>query len=83
MAAYSPMAMAAACIVMGAERRTYRGMVGYLGNGQNVVREMGLPRIPSKGTMARAYGLIPDSYLKAHKMAIREIVAGSVAGDST
>ena len=35
-------------------------------------------------TIARAYGLIPDSYLmKAHKMVIREIVAGSVAGDNT
>ena len=84
MAAYSPRAMAAVCIVMEAERKTYRGMVGHLRSSQNVVRKMGLPRIPSKSTIARAYGLIPDSYLmKAHKMVIREIVAGSVAGDST
>ena len=39
---------------------------------------------PVLSTIARAYGLIPDSYLmKAHKMVIREIVTGSVAGDST
>ena len=41
-------------------------------------------KIPSKSAIVRAYGLIPDQYLaEAHRRAICEISAGSVAGDST
>ena len=84
MAAYPPRAMAAVCIVMEAERKTYRKMVGHLRNNRDTVVKIGLRKIPSKSTIARAYGLIPDRYLaEVHHRAICEISAGSVAGDST
>ena len=84
MTAYPPGAMAAACIVMEAERKTYRKMVSHLRNNRDTVVKIGLYKIPSKSTIARAYGLIPDWYLtRVHRRAICEISAGSVAGDST
>ena len=63
MTAYPPKAMAAVCIVMEAERKTYRKMVGHLRNNRDTVVKIGLHKIPSKSTIARAYGLIPDWYL--------------------
>ena len=46
--------------------------------------KMGLDRIPSKSTIARAYGLIPEWYLtETHRIAIKETDAGSLAADST
>ena len=48
------------CIIKEAERKTYRKMVGHLRNNRDMVMKMGLHRIPSKSTIARAYGLIPD-----------------------
>ena len=84
MTAYPPRAMAAVCIVMEAERKTYRKMVGHLRNNRDTVAKIGLRKIPSKSTIARAYGLIPDRYLaEVHRRVICEISAGSVAGDST
>ena len=84
MTAYPPRTMAAVCIVMGAERRTYRKMVGHLRNNRDTVAKIGLRKIPSKSAIARAYGLIPDRYLaEVHRRVICEISAGSVAGDST
>ena len=84
MTAYPPRAMATVCIVMEAERKTYRKMVGHLRNNRGTVVKIGLRKIPSKSTIARAYGLIPDWYLtEVHRRAICEISAGSVAGDST
>ena len=84
MTAYPLRAMAAVCIVMEAERKTYRKMVGHLRNNRDTVAKIGLRKIPSKSTIARAYGLIPDRYLaEVHRRVICEISAGSVAGDST
>ena len=84
MRAYPPKAMATVCIIMEAERKTRRGMVGYLANHRNIVLKLGLPKIPSKSTISRAYGLIPEPYLmEVHRRIMREITAESVAGDST
>ena len=59
MTVYPPRDMAAVCIVMAAERKTYRKMVGHLRNSRGTVAKIGLRKIPSKSTIARAYGLIP------------------------
>lgn len=84
MTAYPPRAMAAVCILMEAEMKTYRKMVGYLRMHPDVVRRIGLPRVPSKSTIWRAYGMIPEPYLReVHLRVVRDIVAGSLAGDST
>ncbi len=84
MTAYPPGAMAAVCIMFEAQRTTYRKMVGILRNNGTMAAKMGLDRIPSKSTIARAYGLIPEWYLaEAHRIAIREVEAGSLAADST
>ena len=84
MTAYPPSAMIVVCIIMEAERRTYRKMVGYLRNNPDMAVKIGLQRIPSKSTVARAYGLIPDWYLmEVHRMVIEDMAAGPVAGDST
>ena len=69
---------------MEAERKTYHKMVGHLRNNCGTVVKIGLCKIPSKSTIARAYGLIPDRYLaEVHRRVICETSAGSVAGDST
>ena len=84
MTAYPPKVMAAVCILMEAEMKTYRKMVGYLRMHPDVVRRIGLPRVPSKSTIWRAYGMIPEPYLReVHLRIVRDIVAGSLAGDST
>ena len=61
MTAYPPKAMAVVCIMMEAEMKTYRKMVGYLRMHPDLVSRIGLPRIPSKSTIWRAYGMIPES----------------------
>ena len=74
MTAYPPGAMAAVCIMLEAQRTTYRKMVGILRNNSAMAAKMGLEKIPSKSTIARAYGLIPEWYLaEAHRIAIREV----------
>ncbi len=84
MTAYPPGAMAAVCIMLEAQRTTYRKMVGILRNNSAMAAKMGLEKIPSKSTIARAYGLIPEWYLaEAHRIAIREVEAGSLAADGT
>ena len=85
MTAYPPKAMAVVCIMMEAEMRTYRKMVGYLRMHPDTARRMGLPKIPSKSTIWRAYGMIPEPYLReVHTRIIGDVmVTGSVAGDST
>ena len=84
MTAYPPKAMAVVCILMEAEARTYRKMVGHLRINPNLVRRVGLSRIPSKSTIWRAYRLIPELYLReVHTRIIGDVmVAGSVAGNS-
>lgn len=64
MTAYPPKAMATVCILMEAEMRTYRKMVGYLRMHPDVVRRIGLSSVPSKSTIRRAYGIVPASYLR-------------------
>ena len=84
MAACPPMAMAAVCIMLEAERTTYRKMVGIPRNNRSMATKTGLKKIPSKNTIARSYGLIPEWYLvHVHQTVIREVDAGSLAGDST
>ena len=84
MTAYLPKAMAAVCILMEAEHKTYRKMVGYLRNNRDTVVKIGLRKIPSKSTIARTYERISDRYLmEVHCRITAEITAGSVAGDST
>ncbi len=84
MTAYPPMAMAAVCIMLEAERTTYREMVGMLRNNHAMATKMGLTKIPSKSTIVRSYGLIPEWYLvHARQTVIREVEAESLAGDST
>ena len=84
MTAYPPRAMAAACILMGAEMKTYGKMVGHLGMHPDVVRRIGLPGVPSKSTVWRACGMIPEPYLREVRLrVVRDVVAGSLAGDGT
>ena len=85
MAAYPPKSMAVICILMEAEARTCRKMVGHLRINPNLVRRVGLSRIPSKSTIRRADGMIPEAYLReVHTRIIGDVmVAGSLAGDST
>ena len=50
----------------------------------DVVRNIGLRKIPSKGTIWRAYGRIPEEYLhEIRRRIVRDIMEGSPAGDST
>ena len=84
MTAYPPKAMAVVCILMEAEMKTYRKMVGYLKMHPDVVRRIGLSGVPSKNTIWRAYGRIPGSYLReAHLRIVRDVTTGSPAGSST
>ena len=85
MAAYPPKAMAVVCILMEAEARTYRKMVSHLRMNRSLAMKTGLPKIPSKSTIWRAYGMIPEPYLReVHTRIIGDVmVTGSVAGDST
>ena len=85
MTAYPPKAMAVVCILMEAETKTYRKMVGYLRVHPDLVSRIGLPRIPSKSTIWRAYGMIPEPYLREiHTRIIGDVmVTGSLAGNST
>ena len=64
MTAYPPKAMAVVCILMEAEARTYRKMVGHLRMNRGLAMKIGLPKIPSKSTIWRAYGMIPEPYLR-------------------
>ena len=84
MTAYPPKAMAVVCTPMEAEARTCRKTVGHLRINPNLARKVGLLRIPSKGVIWRAYGLIPEPYLRGiHTRIIGDVmVAGSLAGDS-
>ena len=84
MKAYPPKAMAAVCLFMEAVDETRRGMSSYLRFHQDTAGQMGLCRIPSKSTISRAYGLIPEGYLAgANALITARIEAGSRAGDST
>ena len=84
MTAYPPMTIGIVCVMLEAECTTYRKMVGLLRNNHAMATKMGLTKIPSKSTIARSYGLIPEWYLvHVHQTVIREVEAGSLAGDST
>ena len=81
---YPPKAMAIVCFLMEFEKKTYRKMVSYLEGNPDLVRRIGLPRVPSKNTIWRAYKKIPESYLSEfNSIVIRDILPGSLAGDST
>ena len=48
-----------------------------------IVRWIGLPRVPSKSTIRRAYGMIPEPYLRVvHLRIVRDIAAALPAGGS-
>ena len=71
MAAYPPMVMAAVCVMIEAERTTYRKMVGMLRNNHAMATKMRLTKIPSKITIARSYGLILEWYrIQVHQTVI-------------
>ena len=55
MTAYPPNAMGIVCIMLEAERTTYRKMVGMLGNNHAMATRMGLKKIPSKGMITRLW----------------------------
>ncbi len=83
---YLPRTMAIVCIMLEAERRTYRKMAGYLHADREAARKMGLTgNIPSKSTICNSYSLIPESYLReVHARVIEGLQgSGSIAGDST
>ena len=81
MAAYPPMTMGIVCVMLEAERTTYRKMVGIPRNNHAMATRMGLKKIPSKSTIARSYGLIPEWYrVHVHQTVIRDVEAGSLAG---
>ena len=85
MTAYPPKSMAIVCILMEAEARTYRKMVGHHRINPNLVRRMELSSVPSRDTIWRAYGTILEPYLREiHIRIIGDVmVTGSLAGDST
>ena len=85
MTAYQPKAMTVVCTLMEAETRAYRKMVGHLRMNQSLAMKIGLPKIPSKSTIWRAYGMIPEPYLReVHTRIIGDVmVTGPLAGDST
>ena len=85
MTVYPPKAMTVVCTLMEAEARTYRKMVGHLRMNRSLAMKIGLLKIPSKSTIWRAYGMIPEPYLReAHTRIIGDVVVtGSLAGDST
>ena len=81
MTVYPPIAMAAVCIMLEAERTTYRKTAGIPRNNHTMAAKMGLTKIPSKSTIARSYGRIPEWYrVHVHQTVIREVEAGSLAG---
>ena len=76
MTAYPPKSMATICIMMEAEMKTYRKMVGYLRMHPDTVNRMGLTKIPSKSTIWRSYGMIPEPYLReVHTRIIGDVMA--------
>ena len=84
MAAYPPMVMAVIRILMEAEMKTCRKMVGYLKMHPDIVCRIGLSRVPSQNAIWRACGRIPESYLREVRLRIvRDITTGSPAGGST
>ena len=85
MTAYPSKAMTVVCILMEAEARTCRKMVGHLRMNRSLAMKIGLPKILSKSTIWRAYGMIPELYLReVHTRIIGGVmVTGSLAGDST
>ena len=59
-------------------------MVGHPRNNHDIVVKIGLRKIPSKSTIARAYCLVPDQYLMVvYRRVVRDMAAGPAAGDST
>ena len=54
MASYQPGAMGIVCVMLEAERTTYRKMVGMLRNNHVMAARMGLQKIPFRGMIARA-----------------------------
>ena len=84
MAAYSPSAMGIVCIMLEAERTTCRKMAGIPRNNHSMAARMGLKKIPSKSTIVRSYGMIPEwDMVQVHQVVICGVNAGSLAGDST
>ena len=59
MAAYPPRAMVAVCIVMEAERKTYRKMVGHLRNNRGTVAKIGLRKVQTHVVQQAGYPSLP------------------------
>jgi len=83
MTTYLPKAMSVICILMVAEKKTYRKMVDYLNAHHYILSTIVLSKSLSKNIIWRAYGTIPESYLyDIHQKIIRGVQVGPVAGDS-
>lgn len=85
---YPPRAMAVACVIRDAERKTFRGMAGLLHCNRDLAERIGFEGgTPAKSTINDAYSAIPESYLyRIHLMVVAEVEGerGSVvAGDGT
>ena len=86
MTAYPPKTMAVVCILMEAEAAHLPKDGGPSQDETGgLTMKIGLLKIPSKSTIWRAYGMIPEPYLReVHTRIIGDVmVTGSVAGDST
>ena len=86
MMAYSPKMMAAVCFMLEFERTTYRSMADRLRSNHSMAKKIGFASAtPSRSTISRAYGLIPESYFElVHRHIIATIGIGhAVAVDST
>jgi len=81
--AYSPKMMAAVCIIQEFKRTTYRSMADRLRSNRSMAEKIGFAgATPSRSTISRAYGLIPESYFElVHKRIIATIGIGHAASD--
>jgi len=70
-------------ILVEAEKKAYRKMVGYFSAHHGMLSKIVLSKSSSKNTTWRAYVMIPKSYLyDIHQKIINGVQAGLVAGDS-
>ena len=86
LAAYPPKTMAIICILLEAERTTYRKMAAKLIANHELAKKLNLLNgTPSKNTIWCAGCKIPDSYFKSmHLYMIKDLNLGSaIAGDAT
>lgn len=83
MKAYPPKAMTVIYLMLNAESKTYRKMVGHLESNLSIMRKLELTKIPSKSTIWRTGARISESHLRElNRRITHDMAAGSLAGDS-